>query len=174
LITRFLSSLLLCAVLLTSGVVVDDAGAHKRKRRHQHRDRPETIQVVDRTTHWGAVNQETVEDFTALGIRLVYRVGDPQDGCTPKPGSIVLCEMAINPDHAANANVGLPRGGARIAYNTLHSNFHENIACHEFMHVLAAVGDNYDSDDESCVWGFALSDPGPTDLRLLREAGRIP
>jgi hypothetical protein len=129
---------------------------------------------VDRTTHWRSVNQETVRDFTDLGVRLHYTVGNPSDGCTPEPGMVVLCEKSINPDHAANASVGIPRGGALVAYNTLYPNPHENIACHEFMHVLAAVGDAYDTDQQSCVWGSHLLDPGPTDVELLRRADRIP
>jgi hypothetical protein len=173
LIIKLLSSLILCALLLTSSVTTLDLDAHKRHKKHKHPPRPETIQIIDRTTHWGAVNRETVEDFTALGLRLRYSLGHPGDGCTPQPRAVVLCEMEIFSGHLANANVGLPRSGARIAYNTLHPNPSQNVACHEFMHVLAAVGDNYGADDESCVWGFRLDDPGATDLELLRKAGRI-
>jgi hypothetical protein len=171
LITKFLSSLIVCGLLLTG--VANDADAHKRKRRHKHRDRGEVIRVVDRTSH-GDLNRETVEDYVALGIPLRYTVGNPGDGCQPVPEAIVLCEAPLTPAHVAKATVGLPRGGAWITYNTLHPDPGENVACHEFMHVLAAIGDAYGSDAQSCVWGFSLNDPGLTDLRLLREAGRIP
>jgi hypothetical protein len=171
LITKFLSSLIVCGLLLTGAA--DDADSHKRKRRHTHRDRATVIRVVDRTTH-GALNREAVEDYAALGIPLRYTVGNPGDGCTPQPAAIVLCEAPLVPAHVAEATVGIPRSGAWITYNTAHPNPGENVACHEFMHVLAAVGDAYGTDPQSCVWGWDLKDPGPTDLRLLREAGRIP
>jgi hypothetical protein len=171
LITKFLSSLIVCSLLLTG--TADDADSHKRKKRHKHRERTDVIRVIDRTPH-GALNREAVEDYTALGIPLRYEVGNPADGCTREERVIVLCVAKQNPDYAATATVGLPRQGALIAYNSLYSNPSEQVACHEFMHVLGAVGDNYDSDQQSCVWGSRLLDPGPTDLRLLREAGRIP
>jgi hypothetical protein len=158
-------------LLLTSTGTSGDLDARKHHKRHRRGNDTAVVTVIDRT-RWGAVNAETVADFQQIGVRVRY-VTD-SGGCKPVPGAVVLCEAPLDPGHLAEATVGMPRGGAFVKYNTLHPNPSENTACHEMMHVLAAVGDAYGTDPASCVWGSTLGDPGPTDRDLLRRAGRIP
>jgi hypothetical protein len=139
--------LLLCVAL----VPVADAG-----KRHDRRDR---VIVTDYTA--SPVIAETVADFNRVmprrGPRLVYRA---VSGQCAQP--LTVCPRELD-GFAGLAYIGANRIEIDPDYRES-----ENVACHEFMHVLARVGDNYDSDPASCLYG-QLDDPGPTDIALLRE-----
>lgn len=48
-----------------------------------------------------------------------------------------------------------------------------NTVCHELMHALTGIPDNYDfpQRERSCVWGL-LPEPGPFDVRYARRVYR--
>jgi hypothetical protein len=104
---------------------------------------------------------ETVDDFNQImprrGPRLIYR--NMYALCS---GSITVCHGNFV-EFAGQAYIN----ERRIEINPAYRNS-ENVMCHEFMHILARVGDAYDTNPDSCIYG-RLNDPGGADIALLRE-----
>ncbi|MBA2707355.1 MAG: hypothetical protein H0U59_06085 [Gemmatimonadaceae bacterium] len=165
---RVVALVIVAALLLPMPI---DAG---KKHNHHRRENRPVMFVEDYTAPaWDGVIAETVADFNAVmpkrGPRLVY-VRKPHVACAPAPTTTV-CSGILGVGTAGLAYV--TGGGGRIALNDLYA-FPEDsagfpaLACHELMHILADVGDNYGAfPSASCVWGY-LSDPGPKDVELLR------
>jgi hypothetical protein len=106
---------------------------------------------------------ETVDDFNAImpkrGPHLIYRAM-PYASCE----ALTVCVDQNLIEFAGHASWW--RGNGRIVLNKDY--VEENTVCHEFMHVLTRVGDAYDTNPDSCVYG-QLNDPGGADIALLRE-----
>jgi hypothetical protein len=155
-------ALLLAAILLLPSI------AEAKPRRHAAAER-EVVQVIDQTsTAWNGIVQETVDAFNAImpprGPILVYVRGVA--GCASQ---IPVCSGAL-PDNVLGLAWFFP--GDRWASiqvtdtRPLDRNGMEGVACHEFMHALTHIGDNYGAVADSCVWGYR-SDPGRWDINLL-------
>jgi hypothetical protein len=138
----------------------------------------ERVVVKDYTTHFGAAVADTVNDFNivmpAHGPLLVYqKMGGPCDG-QPSDTAISVCEAYIPGAPFAWAWwwPGIHRW-ATIEINmaqphALTPRDNEQIVCHEMMHAIAHIGDNYGAHAQSCVWG-SLTDPGCFDVVKLAE-----
>ncbi len=162
------------SLFLLAGLLLSPASLEAKRRHKRHdRDRHQSIIVIEDHTGdtWRSFIPETVEDFRALGLEVRYESGE-EIACGQLPPNrdpkhrIVLCETA-SAEYGAQAFIG----AGRIQFTTRASSsrgWQENVVCHEFMHMLAEVPDNYDSDPNSCVWGRLL-DPGPTDVALLAK-----
>lgn len=124
-----------------------------------------TLVVDDYTTQvwWGDTVERTVDDLNAVmpkrGPRLVY-VDHPDGGC-PAGKGIVVCS-----DTTGKSLPGVTYGYTIIVSDG--SAQQQNVVCHEFMHVLTGIADNYDTRDDSCVWG-RIDSPGPFDADLLKD-----
>jgi hypothetical protein len=137
----------------------------------------EVVQVIDRTsTAWNGIVQETVDDFNAImppkGPILRYVRGGV--GCASE---IPVCSGAL-PDNVLGLAWYYP--GDRYASIQVTDTWpldqegKEAVACHEFMHALTHIGDNYGGNSQSCVWG-RLPDPGIFDIDYLyRYFGNTP
>lgn len=152
-------------VLVLLALLVPGAEAGKKR---------ETIVVRDYSpTHLEWYVEETVADFNAVlprrvRLRYVDRRGTPcpdtvERGITicggdtgartgevvqPKPRALILVRSGFVP---------IPKGSG------------SNLICHELMHALTGIGDNYGAlPDQSCVWGY-LSAPGSWDVEQLRK-----
>lgn len=162
-------------VLLTLFGGVDvEAGKKKQKNRT-----PRVVIVRDYTTGaWEGVVEAVVEDFNAVmpegGPTLRY-VGM---GAAPCPGwrkhlkprkrgkRINICDVAEMP--CANC-AGVVSCVGRILLTTDLAYGHASVVCHEMMHALTGIPDNYGARDDSCVWGW-LAQPGSFDVEVLRKA----
>jgi hypothetical protein len=135
------------------------------KRDHRERDKRPVLIVEDHTgAAWKGVVAQTVADFNGVipkrGPRLRYVRG--KGSCGWEPRSIVICHDEI----------ALPQfGGTTRHLVRLDPDYPEraNAVCHELMHALTGIADNYDARVDSCVWG-RLDAPGPFDVAHLREA----
>lgn len=127
--------------------------------------------VVDNTsTSWDGIIEETVNDFNAVmpkhGPRLLY-----------VRGKVMACgeDFDICSGELVNGYLGLAllsdlgKGHIQVSDTaSLNSDGMEVVACHEFMHVLTLIRDNYGANPESCVWGYR-KDPGPFDIAKLKS-----
>jgi hypothetical protein len=118
------------------------------------------VHVMDYTN--SAVVAETVDNFNDImprgGPRLVYW-GMPHASCE----NITVCVDPNLVEFAGMAYIDKKR----IKINPDYRN-NENVMCHEFMHILTRVSDAYNTNPDSCVYGY-LDDPGGADIALLRE-----
>jgi hypothetical protein len=124
---------------------------------------------------WDGVIEQTVEDFNAVmpqgGPQLVYerRETAPCDvrAKQRRRASIKVCSVPERPYG------GRERGQMILLNDTYtgpwYDQFRAGVVCHEMMHALTGIPDNYGAlPDQSCVWG-ELSQPGPLDVDRLRE-----
>jgi hypothetical protein len=125
---------------------------------------------------WDGIVAKTVDDFNAVmprgGPRLVYerRAAVLCDALPRRRGKnrhITVCSTT-------NRVGGQVFGGKRIelgdafADETRFPGYRAEATCHEFMHILTRIPDNYDTSPESCVWG-RLTAPGPFDVATLEK-----
>ena len=141
----------------------------------KHRRAPEELLVFDYTPPaWQEAIRLTVDRFNAVmpeeGPLLVYVSRAPLT-CPPEPEAadgIAVCWE--NSTEFGGLSSG-ERQGAQIVLMEKYTGEgdYERMACHEFMHVLTGIPDNYGAaPDQSCVWGY-LREPGPYDLQILTE-----
>jgi hypothetical protein len=126
---------------------------------------------------WSGVIEQTVEDFNAVmpqgAARLVYRRMETAP-CTIHPTRrrrdvLDVCSAS----HLNASGQAHPRQQVIVLNDTYAgAGYDAHTVCHEFMHILAHVGDDEGAyPDQSCVWG-SLSQPGPLDVDLLRARFR--
>jgi hypothetical protein len=152
-------ALLLAAILLLPSM----ADARPRQRHDR-----EVVQIVDHTdATWTAALLETIDDFNRVmppsGPLLRYERGAV--GCAAD--TIPVCSGDTDPW----AGFTWWWTTQRYAQIEVKSPYDmpwdmERVLCHEFMHALTHIGDNYGAVADSCVWGY-LSDPGRWDITYL-------
>jgi hypothetical protein len=158
------------------------------------------VNVYDYTTvgtQWSPLIIETVEEFNsaspASAPQLTYVAASGEADCLDLSPDvwdltgIIICDTnrpqdyPVNPNAPANGWAGksrprdddttvvvlnnvTPDGASVLEWAA------DNTVCHEMMHAYTFVDDAYGMDlSGSCVWGDLLS-PGPTDIRLMRDA----
>ncbi len=170
---KFLMLILALAIVFPTGV---DAGKNK-KNNHHRRENRDIMLVQDYTSpEWGGVIQETVGDFNAVmpksGPRLVYQ---RMSYVSCSSTTITTVCSGLTDLLYLGLAYSYPNGGGRIELREVFGVDglllpSESLACHELMHIVAKVGDNYGAfPNTSCVWGY-LSNPGSKDVELLRDA----
>lgn len=141
--------------------------------------RQRTITLWDYTgdTLWAESIQTVIQDFNAVlphGVRLRYAEGSGK--CHSQRGAVSVCvdSRTNNPtvDIIWNRAVTRPLGAT---INMVHverlsrAEDRRHWLCHELMHALTGVADNYNAmPDDSCVWGNTMT-PGPFDVELLQK-----
>ena len=135
-----------------------------------------TLPVYDFSSEaWRDLVRTTVDEFNAVlpqsAPLLVYRSMKPgscDNSWDRKPG-IVVCST----DRAdiVGTSWGMRSAGQiRLSDARIGGGYADNTVCHEFMHVLTGIDDNYDALPEtSCVWGFILTAPGSFDVQALAD-----
>ncbi len=142
-----------------------------------------SVRVLDYTTPmWDGLVAGTVADFNAMlpdaAPRLVYR-RLPEQSCEELntrefTGVIVVCSV---PTASFVGMTGMWAGDTtmidtRIILNDrrfLNPRFAANTVCHELMHAVTGIRDNYDRRPKSsCVWGN-LTAPGRFDAAYARK-----
>lgn len=138
------------------------------------------IIIADYTVHrWSPIVTETVDEFNDVmpggGPSLTYEQR-PSTLCADLPpnparGEVWVCAS----DSVANCGVTVPlrhKGsirGAAIGIPDACLEAGKGVVCHEMMHALTGIPDNYGAlPDTSCVWGD-LTSPGSWDIALLRD-----
>jgi hypothetical protein len=142
------------------------------------------VVVYDYTSAaWDGVIAQTVADFNAMlpkaAPRFVYQRMDaaPCDGIPWTQRGIIACSSAF-----VGYEDGIERGGLIRGTGGSHGNRHvrvelserwsppqrPGVACHEMMHALTGIPDNYGANPDSCVWG-TLSSPGPFDAAYAKK-----
>jgi micrococcal nuclease len=144
---------------------------------------------------WTPIIMATVDEFNEArpdtAPRLVYSAESGSFDCLDLPpevanlAGIIICdtsrpgEFPYDPDAPKEGWGGMANriddDTTRIVLNSyIPEGFYipaeviDNTICHEMMHAYTGVGDNYDSDATSCVFGDLLS-PGTTDVRLMQQ-----
>jgi hypothetical protein len=137
--------------------------------------RQRRVVIYDYTSAvWDGVVPQTVADFNAIlpsaAPRLLYRrMG--LGGCGKQRRGIAICtdsarETAVTYHLARGKRIVLPDR----AHLVEHRDFMNRQVCHEMMHALTVIHDNYGAlPDASCVWG-SLTAPGPFDVEELKKA----
>ena|SRR5688500_7439718 len=149
-----------------------------------------TVPIHDYTSSdWDGIFGATVGQFNAMlapgGPRLVYRRMSPTP-CdaitTPKPKKwrgIVVCSSGTPlPNNFAGYTTwdvgwgqrqGLVLRRVQIALTFPVTGSQHNLACHELMHAVTGIPDNYGAaPDTSCVWGD-LPSPGSFDVAHAKQ-----
>jgi hypothetical protein len=144
---------------------------------------------------WTPIIKATVDEFNearpATAPRLVYSPESGSFDCLDLPPEvanlvgIIICntfrpeDFPYDPNApkegwAASARV-IDEDTTRIVLNSyvpegyyLPTEAADNTICHEMMHAYTLVGDAFNSDSNSCVFGDLLS-PGTADVRLMEE-----
>ena len=163
--------------LIVSASLIPGASDARRRKAHP----PRIIVVHDYTGEtWSGVVQQVVDDFNAVmpqhGPRLVYlrEHNAPCGDLSPLPRDVQVC---THPGFGHLGQVDYPvwhKGRwhwslIRVQATTIDK---RRVVCHEMMHVLTNIGDNYDAlPDQSCVWG-TLDHPGPFDITELSTVYR--
>jgi hypothetical protein len=106
------------------------------------------------------------------GPQLSWREGS-LNPCLPNPkkGRIVFCQLPSDSTYSGATSYRIHDGKITGAQVGIHpAGVHdENLLCHEMMHALTRVIDNYDArPDTSCVWG-SLNEPGSWDIAMLES-----
>jgi hypothetical protein len=122
---------------------------------------------------WQGVVAQTVQDFNAVmpqgGPELRYERAD--EGACPqfRTREVAVCLVAADSIAPAVGRVYVAdKGAAHIVVSDAYRPT-SVLLCHELMHVLTGVGDNYGAlPDQSCVHG-SLPYPGPFDVDLLGQ-----
>ena len=150
------------------------ADKKKKKKRQQQRrrqDRTGSINAIDASSAiWQPYIAEMVEVFNGLPVAampdLVYQQGRHTQ-------TLEDLEFVSIPtmEHA-----GTWGGGNIITLNdtygqTLSPEGRRQVVCHEMMHAMAQVGDCYDCNPLSCIYG-QLTYPGPADIQMLWDRYR--
>jgi hypothetical protein len=156
--------LVLAALLLLPAMWVD-AGK-------KHRIPDKRIVVEDHTSAaWDGIIAETVDDFNRVmpkkGPKLVYKRGEAI-ACA---SSITVCAGDIAPywGLAIYNTDSIGDGAIQVTDDpAITPALREAVACHEFMHILTGIRDNYGANPQSCVWGWRDA-PGPFDIEYLDD-----
>ena len=143
-----------------------------------------SVRVYDYTSAaWRPVVAATVEEINAIlpakAPSLFYRViGEtPCDQIDPqlhRDGIVVCTTPALaSADELGLTEFFVERGQISRVRITLSEEFdptlRDNIVCHEFMHAITGIRDNYGAlPDTSCVWGN-LNAPGSFDAQYVRK-----
>jgi hypothetical protein len=148
---------------------VTDAGGGRSKVSNR-----KVIRLYDYTgPEWEGVFYQTVQEFRAVmprnRPRLKYVRGEHRI-CAQ---AVKTCEGLVLEGYAGFASVNLKHLGVGhimvVDGSTLSPAFKDEVACHEMMHIMTGIEDNYGAlPDQSCVWG-SLTAPGPFDIEKLRE-----
>lgn len=157
--------------------------AAKKNHHPNHHERHQgVIAVYDRTSDaWNGVIEETVADFNAImppqGPRLVY-VDQSGVLCAQ---DVKVCSGYVDPKYGGFAITRAPGEGEILLTDIipLSRQGMEMIACHEFMHVLTQIPDDYIIDaignviwqhpgTDSCVWNWS-ENPGSFDIATLKS-----
>jgi hypothetical protein len=142
------------------------------------------VVVYDYTSsHYDGMVAQTVADFNAMlpkaAPRFIYQRMSATD-CALIPWTqrgIIACSTAV-----ASYDDGIPRAGLIRGTGGSHGSRHtrvelshvgdaawrQNAVCHELMHAVTGIPDNYGANPESCVWGD-LSHPGPFDAAYAKR-----
>jgi len=167
-------------VLALSLLTVSNAEAKKHHHKHPQPFQREIWYIINQLpSQWTPQLQETVADFNAnmpeKGPLLVVIKGDP-----------VICDTQIKRTITVCGGDGEYAGGEYwgLAWGIGHSEMSiwmdvegewipdspdevEATLCHELMHEVGLIDDNYNAmPDTSCVWGN-LTDLGPWDIARL-------
>ena len=176
-------------IALTLLLIAPEALAGGGDRRDQRRkERPTRVIVADYTSPtWDGFVVQAVADFNAIlpksGPRLKYvrmdqvpcenlQVGTPRG----KERKIMVCSGSDPRSPGGQSH------GWWEAIRPTRIDLHEGIMsrpeaageraivlCHEMMHALTDIPDNYGAaPDTSCVWG-SLSSPGPFDVAYIQD-----
>jgi len=158
--------ILLALLIVAGGVLPGETDAR--------RDRKRIIVIYDYTSDaLTDVVSQMVAEFAAVmprsGPKLIYRRGEGPcfDGHQQR-NVYVVCSARSVPGgrdgfyshytHRVDLLEGMP------------AHHEAPVVCHELMHALTGIPDNYDAlPDQSCVWG-SLSTPGPFDIEQLALA----
>jgi hypothetical protein len=149
------------------------------ERKKKRRKRRVTVTVADYTTpEWVGVVEGMVAQFSAIlgdwGPRLVYQRFEVRDcGAIPAPqvaSRTAICSAHNDPPpFSGTCAIGKAHDLITL-YDAAHTQarHRRQTVCHELMHALADVPDNYGSNPDSCVYGY-LDHPGGADAALLAE-----
>jgi hypothetical protein len=154
------------------------------------------------TNPWTALVISTVEEFNAVrppgAPRLVYVTAPGDAECLDiknqavwNLSGIIVCDTLRPEDFPDDPNAPvegwagfteqIDEDTTKIVLNHfvpdgyyLPADVADNTVCHEMMHAyLPGLGDNYDSDVNSCLFGN-LPSPGTTDVRLMKQRWPAP
>jgi hypothetical protein len=147
------------------------------------RDRREIVVVQDYSSPlWSGFVGAMMAQFSAIlpksAPRHTYQRKPSLDcGGLPSPGKtprIAICSSHIsNAEQVATTTIG-DKHSLITLYDQHFGNddrYQREVICHELMHALADVGDAYDTNPDSCVFGH-LDHPGEADRELLRTRFR--
>jgi len=142
-----------------------------------------TVAVYDYTSPaWDGIIAQTVAEMNAMlpkqAPRLLYRrmAEVPCAQAPMRKKAIVVCLVGAGDPSPAHASWwthqhSISRAQVRLSPSASPNN-HRKEACHELMHVLTSIQDNYAAaPDTSCVWGN-LSSPGPFDVAYAKKIYR--
>jgi hypothetical protein len=144
----------------------------------------ERVVVYDYTSaQWDGVIAQTVAGFNAMlprtAPRLIYRRMDAVE-CVSIPWTqrgIIACSSSTISYEDGVARGGLirgtggPHGNRHVRVELMEyvdASWRQQAACHEFMHAITGIPDNYGANPESCVWG-SLTSPGPFDADYAKK-----
>lgn len=131
---------------------------------------PARITVFDGTGGTWPV-AEKVAEFAEVGVKVKYHnVGEL--GCNHAPKKkkharvIYVCETDLPPDRVGDSDAFGMRRMIRLDYAWQDTSDAPGIVCHELMHAVSGIRDNYNTQPDSCVWGN-LDHLGSWDVQYL-------
>ena len=162
--------MLLMLAMVATGLMPGEGDAHRNAKPQR------TIIIFDYTNAaWEGVVTQTVTDFNAVmprrGPRVMYRRAEgPCFDDHQRRNVYAVCSVPdLDGGHPGifypfTHRIDLTDHAAQQSWSAK-----TNLMCHELMHALTRVSDNYDAlPDTSCVWG-RLPGPGSFDIDLLNE-----
>jgi hypothetical protein len=161
-------TILLAVFLIILGMMALITSAESKERR-----KDPIVIVNNADPRWDAVIKETVAEFNDAmpknGPKITYRRG-PVTTCE----TTNICSGPLPFDIWGTATLDDPRHG-RIWLQDgtenppLLKHDMENVVCHEMMHALLGLEDNYDTRPRtSCIYGH-LPDLGSWDIKQIRK-----
>jgi hypothetical protein len=170
----------LCVALTSAfwGAPVEAKNKHKHKQNAR-----EIMAVVDESgPNWNPYVQATVDEFNAImppnGPLLVYYPGNTRL-CTDTLTSVCL---AVPDPRWSGYTIYQGSASAEVGLTDIRADPYwlDYVVCHEFMHVLARVPDDYVRNPDgtvtwfhpgtdSCVWSDARASPGSFDIQYLYD-----
>lgn len=160
----------------------------KKKAREKKRHHPEPIIVSDYTTPtWDGLVSRAVDDFNAVLPKNAAPLKYVRMGVVPcnqlftgtprgEIREIQVCS-GNNPTSPGGQSYGwwMAVRPTKIDLSEKLMSMPENVSlkpmilCHEMMHTVTGITDNYGAmPDTSCVWG-TLDHPGPFDIEYMRS-----
>jgi hypothetical protein len=131
------------------------------------RPQREVVKVIDHTSAgWSPIVAVTELNAIMPPRGPILQYVRAEFGCASE---IPVCSGDTGPDAIGITWwwVGESWGNILLTdYHSLSPLVMENVVCHEFLHALTHIGDNYGAVADSCVWGN-LPDPGGWDIDYL-------